>query len=121
MLAMFIRILSLKSECAGRGARKPEWLTQIRLCAAVCVTVSAILVAGCGSSNIGLGAKAGSITVTNATGGTNPVNSLAIASAVKLSMMPSGDSINAGVDWTVTCGGNPVTGSITNGACGTHR
>ncbi len=48
-----------------------------------------------------------------------PVSALSVSSAIKLSMTPSGDSVNAGVDWTVICGGNPVSGSITNGSCGT--
>ncbi len=34
-------------------------------------------------------------------------------------MTPIGDKANAGVNWTVTCGGSPVTGSVTGGACGT--
>ena len=34
-------------------------------------------------------------------------------------MTPSNAGLNGGVDWTVTCGGSPTTGSITGGACGT--
>ena len=79
------------------------------------VAVLAILVAGCsGGSPI----KAGSISVTSTTG-TTQVTSLAVSTPVDVSMTPVGDSANAGVDWTVTCGGSPVTGSVTGGACGT--
>jgi hypothetical protein len=77
------------------------------------------MLAGCGGSVSSGGAKAGSITVTNASGVTGSVTSLAVANTLKLSMTPTGDKVNAGVDWTVTCGGNSITGSVTGGACGT--
>jgi hypothetical protein len=59
--------------------------------------------------------------MTDAGGTKAQAISLAQADIVKLSMMPVGDIANAGVDWVVTCGGNPVTGSISNGACGTLK
>ena len=84
----------------------------------LCFTVPGLILTGCSSSST-LHAKAGPINFINSRGASEKVSVLAIASAVKLSMLPTGDSVNAGVDWVVSCGGNPVTGSITNGACGT--
>jgi len=46
-------------------------------------------------------------------------STVAVSSSVNLSMTPTNDSRDAGIDWTTTCQGNPVTGSISNGACGT--
>jgi len=83
------------------------------LCLALC-----LMCAGCGGS-LGSVAKAGSISVTNSSGTTGAVTQLSIRDTLQLSMTPSGDSINAGVDWTVTCGGNQRTGSTSGGACGT--
>jgi hypothetical protein len=79
---------------------------------------AATMMAGCGSGSTSE-AKAGPIVIANPSGVTAQATALSIGSTLSLSMMPSGDVINAGVDWTVICGGNPVTGSITNGACGT--
>ncbi|WP_213805469.1 hypothetical protein [Granulicella sp. dw_53] len=76
------------------------------------------LIAGCGKGSTP-GAKAGPILIANPSGVSAQASALTIGSTLKLSMMPSGDTINAGVDWAVTCGGNPISGSITNGACGT--
>jgi sugar lactone lactonase YvrE/ferredoxin len=65
-------------------------------------------------------AKAGAISATTSGGTTGTkVTELAILGKLQLSMTPTGDALNAGVDWTVTCGGNPVTGSTSGGACGT--
>ncbi len=96
-----------------------ERFARLRLLAAACVAVFAVMISACNSSSSGSKAKAGPISVTSPTGGTGQVSLLALASSVKVSMMPTGDAIGAGVDWSVTCGGNPVTGSVTNGACGT--
>ncbi|MBT9331577.1 hypothetical protein [Paracidobacterium acidisoli] len=71
--------------------------------------------AGCSS---GSSVKAGPISVTSSTH-TGQVSSLAVSTAVNVSTTPVNDPANEGVDWTVTCGGNPVTGSVTGGACGT--
>jgi len=75
-------------------------------------------IAGC-SNTSATQVKAGAISITNASGKAESISTLALASTMNLSMMPVGDIMNAGVDWTVTCAGNPVTGSVTNGACGT--
>jgi hypothetical protein len=83
------------------------------------ITTTVLLVIGCSSNSPNTHATATPITFTSANGSSAKVTVLAIASTVKLSMMPTGDRINAGVDWVVACGGNPVSGSITNGACGT--
>ncbi len=76
-----------------------------------------LAVSGCaGGSNI----KAGAISVTDPTGATSgQLSSLSAGSVVQVNMIPVGDTAGAGVNWTVTCGGSPVTGSITGGACGT--
>jgi hypothetical protein len=79
----------------------------------------AMILAGCSGSVSSGGAKTGPITVTNAAGVTGSVTTLAVSNTLKLSMTPTGDKTNAGVDWTLTCGGNPITGSVTGGACGT--
>ncbi|MGA3129901.1 MAG: hypothetical protein ABSD59_03815 [Terracidiphilus sp.] len=78
-----------------------------------------VFLTGCGGSFSSGAAKAGPISIANAAGVAVQATSLALGSSVQLNMMPASDSSAAGVDWTVTCGGNPVTGSITNGACGT--
>jgi hypothetical protein len=82
------------------------------------LTIPALVATGCSSSS-SLNAKAGPINFVGSGGASAKVSTLGIASSVKLSMMPTGDSVNAGVDWEVSCGGNPVTGSVSNGACGT--
>ncbi len=76
------------------------------------------MVSGCGGGPQ-QEVKATPIQITNANGLTATAAALSIGSKLNLSMMPSGDTINGGVDWTVICGGNPVSGSIANGACGT--
>ena len=105
---------------AARGARHrrrightPRGLLAFLLCLAL-----GLVSAGC-SGNVSSGVKAGSISVTNSSGKTGAVTQLSILDTLQLSMTPSNDSLNAGVDWTVTCGGNPRTGSTTGGACGT--
>ncbi len=77
-----------------------------------------LMLFGCGSGS-SLVTTAGPITIANGSGVTARVTSLNVAATAQLSMMPIGDTVNAGVDWTVMCGGNPVTGSVVNGACGT--
>lgn len=115
MSPILTRILSPGSACAGQPATAFNW---IHACAAVCISAIAVTIAGCGSVS-GSGAKAAPISVVSSSGATGQVSSLAVASTAKLSMTPINDSLHAGVDWTVTCGGNPVTGSVVNGACGT--
>jgi hypothetical protein len=75
--------------------------------------------AGCGNNVSSSKAKAGAISVTTSSGKTGTVTQLAILDTLQLSMTPSGDILNAGADWTITCGGNPRPGSTTGGGCGT--
>ena len=49
---------------------------------------------------------------------TGQLKSLAVGHTAALSMTPVNDSSGAGIDWAVTCGGSPLNGSITGGACG---
>ena len=120
MLENFIRKGSPKTKLFGlvRGGLSRWRSSVVSLLFLPCLIVSSLILTGCSSSS-NLRATAGPINFINSSGASEKVSVLAIASAVRLSMMPTGDSINAGVDWVVTCGGNPVTGSITNGACGT--
>ena len=112
--------------CSGSSSaqRAARWIGLESGCGVVCLGVAfmaafVMMLAGCGGSVSSGGAKAGPITVTNAAGVTGSVTSLAVANTLKLSMTPTGDKTDAGVDWTLTCGGNPITGSVTGGACGT--
>jgi len=84
----------------------------------LCITALAAATVGCGSVSTSK-ATAGPIAMSTSSGTAVKTSVLAVGSAVNFSMMPVGDSSRAGVDWTVTCAGNPVTGSIVNGACGT--
>lgn len=79
--------------------------------------MSLALFSGCSKSATEQ-AKAGPITMTDISGKAQSSAVLGLAAKTMLSMTPTGDTLNAGVDWSVTCGGNPVTGSVTNGACG---
>ncbi len=117
MRSLLTRILPLALRLSEHRSQRQTSVAERRL-GFVSIVVVAMTLAGCGSSSTS-GAKAGPIMLTNAAGVTGPVSALSVSSAIKLSMMPSGDSVNAGVDWTVICGGNPVSGSITNGSCGT--
>ena len=85
---------------------------------ALCITALAAVTAGCGSTSTSQ-ATAGPIAMSTSSGTAAKTSVLAIGSSLDFSMMPVGDKSSAGVDWTVTCEGNPVTGSIVNGACGT--
>ncbi len=119
MLLNFIRKASPKTKLFGpvRGELSGR-RSALSLLFMLCLTGPGLILTGCGSSSTPH-ANAGPINFLNSTGASEKVSVLPIASAVKLSMMPTGDSLNAGVDWVVACGGNPVSGSITNGACGT--
>jgi hypothetical protein len=75
-------------------------------------------VMGCGGAS-SANPTAGPISFAGGNAPNGKVTSLAVASTLQLSMMPIGDRMAAGVDWAVTCGGNPITGSVVNGACGT--
>jgi len=79
-------------------------------------TLGLLSMTGCGSGSI---SHAGAISVVDSNGiVAGQPYSLAVSTAAKVSMMPSNDAKNTGVDWAVTCGGNPLTGSLTGGACG---
>jgi hypothetical protein len=85
-------------------------------CLTVSLSLAVLLAVGCGSSSP---TKAGAISVTdpNNTSQTQ-LTSLAAGSKAAVSMNPTNDRTNAGVDWSVMCGGSPIDGSITGGACG---
>jgi hypothetical protein len=120
MLENFIRNESPKTKLLKPVFEGPSYRRSgaASLLLLLCFIVPGLVLSGCSSSS-SLRATAGPINFINSSGASEKLSVLAIASAVKLSMMPSGDTINAGVDWVVTCGGNPVTGSIANGSCGT--
>ncbi len=81
------------------------------------ICVLAGILSGCSSSS---SVQAGPIVVTIAGGTTSQSsNTLGISQQASLSMTPINDRLGAGVDWKVTCGGSPVTGSLSGGACGT--
>ena len=118
MLPILIRIVSSRFACSGPALPRLRLSAKISLLGVVCTAALCTMITGCGKGSIS-GATAAPISLTTPSGATGQANSLVLAATAQLSMMPSGDSANAGVDWTVTCGGNPVTGSISNGACGT--
>jgi hypothetical protein len=115
MLSIFRRIVSPQSVHCNRPFRAGT----SRLWFGGVISL-VVIMAGCGNSG---GSKSGGtatpITMTNANGLVSPASVLSIGSKLSLSMNPSNDVNNLGVDWTVACGGNPTTGSLTNGACGT--
>ncbi len=93
-----------------------SWFLSMRLQCLCVATAAAVLVfIGCGGTSSS-SATAGPILINGANAKTTSVS---VASVIQLSMMPTGDRLAAGVDWTVTCQGNPTTGSVVNGACGT--
>lgn len=98
--------------------RRPQGRESARLFLAILVLALTVACGGCGGTS-GSKPTAGSISATTSTGSAMTAGTVAISTSVNLSMMPNGDSSGAGVDWTITCQGNPVTGSLSNGACGT--
>ena len=90
-----------------------SWL--LKMCLPCLCAAALLALAGCGGASSS-SASAGPIVINGAS--TKPT-SMSVASVIQLSMTPAGDRLAAGVDWTVTCQGNPTTGSVTNGACGT--
>ncbi len=95
----------------GRFAMRRHLLPGI-----VALFVLSAFLAGCGGGSLQV--KAGPI-VASGSSGTNGPSVLSTTASVQLSMMPTGDKLKAGVDWTANCGGNPISGGVTNGACGT--
>ena len=97
--------------------RRATWPPARLRVAAFCVCC---VLAGCGGS-VPSTPQAGPILIVGAapSGASANDSVLSVASTLKLSMTPVSDRLHAGVDWTVNCAGNPVTGSTGNGACGT--
>src|SRR5882724_4232051 len=118
MSSLFTPSLSAEPALTRRGQAWRDLSARVGLYGSLCLATMSMTFSGCGGGSAS-GVKAGPISVANSSGVAATGSALSIGSTLKLSMMPSGDTINAGVDWTVTCGGNPVSGSITNGACGT--
>lgn len=101
----------------GVGRAFPSYPASWLLFCSLCLVVLGMVAGGCGSSSVG---KAGTISVTLPGGSASgQVTSLQVSTSVNVSMTPTGGAASAGVDWTVTCGGSPTTGSVTGGACGT--
>ena len=82
----------------------------------ICLVFMALL-SGCGSS---VATKAGTISVIYPSGVT--ATQFPVLSTATVSMVPLNDKLNAGVDWTLTCGGSPTsttTSGVTSIGCGT--
>ncbi len=120
MLSILTQSWSPKSVRSARGLRMSGAVAKPCLWGIAGMVLMSWMIAGCGNGSTSE-PKAGPITTANQSGVTTPSSALSIGSRLQLSMTPSGDVANAGVDWEVTCGGNPTTGSITNGACGTFH
>jgi hypothetical protein len=81
------------------------------------IAALAICLAACGSNSR---VQAGPVVVTiNGGSASGQSLSMGVSAKAAISMSPLNDSLGAGVDWTVICGGSPVTGSVSGGACGT--
>ena len=119
MLQVHIEDFLLRLVHLRRGQRRARWIGPGNGCRVACIAALIMALTGCGGTSSSGGAKAGPISTTNAAGVAGHIASLTLGSKASFSMMPVGDNSNAGVDWTVTCEGNPVTGSTSNGACGT--
>jgi len=102
----------------GIPPQRPRSFLNLHFGMLASLTLMSLMITGCGKSSPS-GGNATPITVTNANGLTAPATALSIGSTLNLSMTPSNDVVSAGVDWAVSCLGNPTTGSFTNGACGT--
>jgi hypothetical protein len=80
----------------------------------------AVALAGLNGCNSNVSTQAGPIVVTiGGAAASGKSMSLPVRGQATVSMTPVHDLIGAGVDWTVICGGSPVNGSLTGGACGT--
>jgi hypothetical protein len=94
---------------------KPDCVSSVL--AFVSWTAVLTCVLGCGSNS---STKAGPILVTEPSGASSTqLTSLVVGSKALVSMAPVLDKTGAGVDWSAICGGSPVSGSKTGGACGT--
>jgi hypothetical protein len=122
MLSILRQIISLQAVPCGRLSRAVQGMRGASCLWLGGVVFSMLVVmVGCSGGNGGSAStgKATPITMTNTSGLTATASVLSIGSQLSLSMKPSNDRSSLGVDWTVICGGNPTTGSVTNGACGT--
>lgn len=75
------------------------------------------LLSGCGSSQT---TKAGTISASYSSGAT--AAQFPVLATAAVAMIPMNDKANAGVDWTLTCGGNPLAPpvlGVTSAGCGT--
>ena len=104
---------------ASSSTRRPLLAHQCfgRVLPALAAALLCALVSGCGSS-ASSGGRLGSILLAGSSNAASG-NVLAVGSSARLSVVPAGSTSGSGVDWTVTCSGNPITGSVANGACGT--
>lgn len=101
----------------GKSESRHNWTFSLGSWLLLPAVALAAALSGCAS---GSDEKAGPITITNPSGtSSGQVSTIGAGSVVQVNMTPVGDTSDSGVNWTVTCGGNPVTGSITGGACGT--
>jgi hypothetical protein len=103
--------------CRLWGRRGLPGRFQRNLWAAVAAMTAASLF-GCAGSN---GTPhAGTISIMDPNGVIpGQLTSLPVGTAAAVTMTVNDLAANAGVDWTVLCNGNPLTGSLTGGACGT--
>lgn len=92
------------------GKRIPRRPMRSNCAFALSLIAASLVISGCGGGSLERG-KASSISSSS--------SALSIGSKINLSMMPVGDRANAGIDWSVICGGNPLSGSTKDGACGT--
>jgi len=97
-------------------ARIRSYSSPIKRIGMVLCALGLLAMAGCGSGST---PAVGTISITDPNGTVaGQLTSLLIGTGAKVSMTPISDVQNAGVDWAVTCGGNPLTGNVTGGACG---
>ena len=107
--------INYKTRNAEAKATKPK-RSAVNNSILVLALLAAFSCLGCGSTSP---TKAGPISVTDATGVIQgQLKSLAVGAKANVSMTPANDNPAEGVDWSVTCGGNPATGSISGNSCG---
>src|ERR1700744_3451048 len=98
MLPILSQVLSpISGRHSGKGLRNPSSFAGVSLGGAICLAVLGFALVGCGGGANSGKAKAAPISLTNAAGVTGPVSALPLATTLKLSMMPVGDTQNAGV------------------------
>jgi hypothetical protein len=106
---------SMSSLCHGLdvGSRLPARAFKalsLLSCAAL------LAVAGCSGN---AGPNVGTISIVPVRGAiASSSTALVVNTAVQLSLTATGNATAGGIDWTVLCGGSPLTGSASGGACG---